>query len=1060
MSDLFPLEVFPEGGLSSSVTTTVLIGVWVVAFFNLRFGWTLSALVVPGYLVPLLIVKPITACVIVLESVLTYRAAHWLSEWVRFRGRWISFFGRDRFFLIVLTSVCVRLLFDAALLPAAGAWLPAWRIDLHSFGLVAVPLIANYLWKPGMIRGLLHLQVILTVTYAITRYALIPYTNFRMAGLFYMYEDAAGSMLSSPKSYILLVSTAYLASRVNLKYGWEYSGILIPALLALEWITPLKIAASIVEAAVILVGARALLASPLLRGMTVEGARKIVLFFTIGYAWRMVLGYYLHAWRPDWQVSDVYGFGYLLSTLLAIKAYEREAAIRIAGATLRLCGAGGVLGCAIGFGLTFAPGPPRLLSEAAAPPDLFPIRPQFHTDLSNQLRIDKLRLYAATMPGHFEPESEADLDAFDRGLRALLQATPAARSESFDRGVRWMSAAGMEVGIVGGRYCYIRETEPVRGRGLYVLDLEATSHLVVAVPHPLGAPDSLDLGLSLFHQHGARALLVGFDRPSQIVSRSLPRSAMSRNCFVHAAHLVSGGNLLIVDGADPTLPGMDRLSVQRTLPDGLNVGLLKRELPNLWVGWGLPAASAPWLNEFWNGVAVLNVTPSSRLSAAAAAVADGRSNGGALRRYDVSLSAWMLEQKDRIAVEGSGAYRPALLEEMLYLDNEVVTPLVQIAGETASLRTLTAGNTDRLRLASLAAATMDLELATLADDSTGGEYLVLRDAPAGEGRRWGTFVFRLGSRFPAIFEVSRPLAELRTLEFGTTAFQATDGFALLMTGAHLRANMDGSADLLQFTNKVSLLHLVRQVLLRRPPATEMLFVQVRGARFSFPVQAVLSPGIMVAAHDELPPLTRQLRESLREQLGVEAILNSSRPEASGYTVSGLYANTMRSQPETREVVGLWLSEELRQEYRPVAQSTLMEDQFHALRIPTLDEKLNDRVLREAPSEPPVPAAKGPDELTTTRLKAVLSDYVQRQDVLLLRKLQRDYADWDWLRLDDPQTGQPYLLMTAPGGGYQLIVNLAPGLGMAEPKRYDRPTTGNLQEFVRRRERWIEYGRTQ
>ena len=36
MSELLPLHVFPEGSLSSSVTTTVLIGVWVVAFFNLH----------------------------------------------------------------------------------------------------------------------------------------------------------------------------------------------------------------------------------------------------------------------------------------------------------------------------------------------------------------------------------------------------------------------------------------------------------------------------------------------------------------------------------------------------------------------------------------------------------------------------------------------------------------------------------------------------------------------------------------------------------------------------------------------------------------------------------------------------------------------------------------------------------------------------------------------------------------------------------------------------------------------------------------------------------------
>ena len=58
------LPIFPEGGLASSVITTVWVGVWVLCLFNLRFGWVLSGLVVPGYLVPLIIVKPVSALVI------------------------------------------------------------------------------------------------------------------------------------------------------------------------------------------------------------------------------------------------------------------------------------------------------------------------------------------------------------------------------------------------------------------------------------------------------------------------------------------------------------------------------------------------------------------------------------------------------------------------------------------------------------------------------------------------------------------------------------------------------------------------------------------------------------------------------------------------------------------------------------------------------------------------------------------------------------------------------------------------------------------------------------
>ncbi len=53
--DFFPLPIFTEGSLRKSVVTTVWIGVLVISLVNLRFGWTYSGLVIPGYMVPLLL---------------------------------------------------------------------------------------------------------------------------------------------------------------------------------------------------------------------------------------------------------------------------------------------------------------------------------------------------------------------------------------------------------------------------------------------------------------------------------------------------------------------------------------------------------------------------------------------------------------------------------------------------------------------------------------------------------------------------------------------------------------------------------------------------------------------------------------------------------------------------------------------------------------------------------------------------------------------------------------------------------------------------------------------
>ena len=160
--------VFPEETLAASVTTTVWIGVFVVVFFNLRLGWSLTGLVVPGYLVPLLIAKPMSAGVICVEAVLTYAIVRLLSERPNGLSCWCSLFGRDRFFALVVVSVLVRAVMDGWFLPWLGPSVNDllginldYRNHLHSYGLIIVALLANYFWKPGLLRGIVPITVTL-----------------------------------------------------------------------------------------------------------------------------------------------------------------------------------------------------------------------------------------------------------------------------------------------------------------------------------------------------------------------------------------------------------------------------------------------------------------------------------------------------------------------------------------------------------------------------------------------------------------------------------------------------------------------------------------------------------------------------------------------------------------------------------------------------------------------------------------------------------------------------------------------------------------------------------
>ena len=494
------LPIFPEGGLTSSVITTVWVGVFILAFFNLRFGWVLSGLVVPGYLVPLLILRPIAAGVIVVEAILTYGIVWLFSERLA-RRRYNALFGRDRFMALILASIAVRLTMDGWALPIAAEWLSNewdrqidWQSNLQSFGLVVISLMANQLWKPGLVRGLLSAAVITGLTWLVVRYGLMEFTNFRLSGVSYVYEGLASSILASPKAYIILVMTAFIASQMNLRYGWDFSGILIPALIALQWYQPLKILTSFVEAGIIYAIAHQLLKLPYFAGKTIEGARKLVIFFNVSFVYKLLLGHGIAWLALDVKTTDFYAFGYLLSTLLAIKAYDKQIFPRVMRSTLEVSLAGAAAGNLLGFILVLV-----LPAQQAA--------------------------VAGTAAGGKGAESEALLVAAagDAQLRAAGAAPfvlePADRRSLSDTiallesGVRpEMIAPGLARGSLrlsrgtNGEIAIARRVGP--GRDVLLFNPAGTRRLAVIVPDVAARPGLAAAGLTLMRDQSARWLVV------------------------------------------------------------------------------------------------------------------------------------------------------------------------------------------------------------------------------------------------------------------------------------------------------------------------------------------------------------------------------------------------------------------------------------------------------------------------------------------------------------------------------------------------------------------------
>lgn len=341
-----PLHLFPTAGFDRSTTTPVLLGVLISWFFTETFGWVFAGLVVPGYLAAVFAIDPRAGMVDVAEAIFTYGLARAIGEHLPRTGLTSRVFGRERFLLIVLSSIVVRLAVEGALLPRFA---PHAAGSFFSIGLVVVPLAANACWKTGLAKGIVQNGVPTLLVFVLLKFVLLPHTNLSLAGFELATEDVASSFLDSPKAYILLITGAILAAAANVLDGWDFNGILVPALLSLVVLEPVKLGATFVEAVLIVMIASALLKSTRLGRANVEGPRRLVLFFSIDYAVRFVFAVVVGRSLPGADVVGLMGFGYLLPTLLAVKIAQRGSAPLVLLPTAQVSVGAFALGTLIGF---------------------------------------------------------------------------------------------------------------------------------------------------------------------------------------------------------------------------------------------------------------------------------------------------------------------------------------------------------------------------------------------------------------------------------------------------------------------------------------------------------------------------------------------------------------------------------------------------------------------------------------------------------------------------------------------------------------------------------------
>lgn len=1075
---LFPLSLFPPGSLASSIITTVWVGVWVIVFFNLRFGWVLSGLVVPGYLVPLLILKPWAALTIGIEAVVTYALVWGFSEYFSRFGGWSSLFGRDRFFALVLVSVIVRIGFDGWLLPHTAAWLNAafdlqfdYHSHLHSFGLVIIALLANQFWKTGLWRGLLPFLVTTGLTYLLVRYGLMELTNFAMSNISYMYEDIATSMLASPKSYIVLLLAALLASRLNLLYGWDFAGILIPSLLALQWHWPGKILATFGEALVILLLAHLVLRLPWYRHVSVEGARKLLLFFNIGFVYKLVLGYLIVWWFPQVRVTDTYGFGYLLGTLMALKMHDKDIAVRLLRAVLQTSLTAFAVASVIGFALTLLPSARLLNWQSTAPASSGPV-PRRSAPLSEVLQTAKVTLYAQqTAATARRPPTPAELAQFSAALR-LLQSYRQQPDPTLLRQARGrLNQLGYQLAWVESRYLYLAEQAPGRGWGLYVLDMQTANRLVIEAPKALTEPGTLEAARLLFEQFTAAALAIGV--PPRGPATAAAVGIRAHDTLLQRFHQVMAARDVLqvrrytsasrralfgkrrqrpeLQAADPE----PSLWIKGELPQGLHLARLRALTEELALFWRAPAYANVQRATTRTGFAELILSRAAlRHLQAMAGAGQGEAAAKEVgqQRIDGYLMEWLLTGKHLLADRGSNAYQPPRLAALLYFDEAVLTPLLQTLRADYRQGEWRAVGLDTLRAVAAAAAVFDYRLVQYRHQGTGEDFLILTErAGTRQPRYWGTYVFRLGQAAPYLLQVPRPLYETNSFEYAVAQFERLKARALLIAGTHPDANTDGSADLVLMSNQASLFTLTNQVILRETAARPLLVLHSRALGYR-PDTPAPNTDIVIACSPEImpplppSPLLQQLLTSLRAD-GLHYRFYDGSPALAGYDVYGVAQYAYLEATENKRFCALWIAPEARAEYRQQRDNRIEQATFEALGIASRERDLWRYLSAHSVAPSTLPAG----------VSTALERYLQSRDPVTLRRLQQQWPSYRLTRLLDRNTQQSLLVVRDAAGAIRLVMNLHPRTPASRQRqslaRLDR---ASVQRFLDSRRAHLEF----
>lgn len=510
------------------------MGVFLVWVLSERYGWPQSGLVVPGYLASVFAIQPSAGAAVVVEAVVTYWVALSISRGLPRVLPLVQTFGRDRFFLVLLVSVFVRLFFEAGPWTHVMAGVGLTTVGpLHSLGLVLVPLAANAMWQAGFWRGVPIVGLPVLVSYLVLRFVLLAHTNLSFSSFALTYEDLSIDFTATPRAYMLLLTGALFATWMGVRYGWDSGGIIIPGLLAVIWMYPEKLAATLGEVILVVLLVRGLTLLPPLRTSNLTGMRPLMLALTVGYAVKLVVSAVAGEMWPGLRVNDLFGFGYLLPSLVAVRCWRYGSFTRVLVPATATALAAFLTGTLAGYGMERlrpvpeSP-PPGLTGQSPGPASLVAVE----------------LLLAPSDATH--PDALTEIrDSFLNALEGRPYTGDLLRTDVYPDGLVLHSG---EKNLTG--------TAWIRGG--------STGDLVVWVPDAAQRPGLAEAGVTLADALGARALLLSPAPPL----RSLATDEIDA--------------LLEVTSAPVTT-----LSVAGRLPTEIDLNQLNTVVPSLVPDWDL-----------------------------------------------------------------------------------------------------------------------------------------------------------------------------------------------------------------------------------------------------------------------------------------------------------------------------------------------------------------------------------------------------------------------------------------------------------------------------------------